>query len=118
MFALCHFKDDDNRFVLYDKKDLTEVANQLNIEIENKFSFNEFDKDYSLYPLLDVNDLIIRSLNRKARTGTHILDELGLSCWMAIKNEYQKIQEKKSKFSRSQRELVVTTYNYICSIQD
>ena len=43
MFALCHFKNDENKFVLMDKEDLKEIAEHLNIEIEKELSFEEFD---------------------------------------------------------------------------
>jgi len=117
MFALCHFKDDENKFVLMDKEDLKEITEHMNIEIEKELSFEEFDKDYSFYALLSVNDLLLRSLNRKARTTAHVLDELKISCWMAIKKEFAKIQEKKSNLSRSQRDMVINYYNSIVALK-
>lgn len=117
MFALCHFKDNENTFVLMDNEDFKEVIEHLNIEIEKELSFEEFDKDYSLYPLLDVSDLILKSLNRNARTSTHVLDELKISCWMAVKKEFNKIQEKKSKLSKLQRDCVCNYYNFVISLK-
>ena len=116
MFALCHFKDDENQFILMDKEDLKEITKHINIEIEKELSFEEFDKDYSFYTLLSVNDLLLRSLNKKARTTAHVLDELHISCWMAVKKEYNKIQEKKSKLSRSQRDLVCKYYDAVIAL--
>lgn len=116
MFALCHFKDETNSFVLFDKKDIAEVTKEMNIEVEKDFDFEEFDKNYSLYPLLSLNDLILRMLNKKARTITHVLDEVGISCWVKLKNEFSKIQEKKSYLSRSQREMVISQYNLVTSM--
>lgn len=117
MFALCHFKDDENKFVLMDKEGIKEITEHMNIEIEKELSFEEFDKDYSFYALLSVNDLLLRSLNRKARTTAHVLDELKISCWMAIKKEFAKIQEKKSNLSRSQRDMVINYYNSIVALK-
>ena len=117
MFALCHFKDDENKFVLMDKEDLKEIAEHMSIEIEKELSFEEFDKDYSFYALLSVNDLLLKSLNRKARTTAHVLDELKISCWMAVKREFAKIQEKKSNLTRSQRERVTDYYNSIIALK-
>ena len=116
MFALCHFKDKDDSFVLYDKKDLKEVTEHMNMEIEKEVSFEEFDKDLCFYPMLYVNDLLIRSIKPKARTNTHILDEVGISCWIKLKQEYDKIQEKKSYLSKSQRDIVEQQYHFIKDI--
>jgi len=113
MFAFCKFKDKDDHFVLYDKKDLKEIVEQMNMEIEKEISFEEFEKDFALYPMLDVDDLIIRTVNHKARTATHILDELGISCLATLKKEYVKIQEKSSRLSKSQRDLVEKQYKYL-----
>lgn len=113
MFGLCHFKDDSNSFILFDDKDFKEVAEQLHIEIEKELSFEELEKDYSEIPILAVNDLLLRSMVGRHRTTTHVLDELGISCWNAIKEEYDKIMEKKSCLSRSQRERLLAHYNHI-----
>lgn len=113
MLALCHFKDEKNSFILYDKEDLKEISEQMGIEIEKEISLEELKKDYSLCPIMSVNDLILRSLSRRSRTATHILDELGISCWLKLEQEYNKVQEKKSYLSRSQRELVVSQYDFI-----
>ena len=116
MFALCHYKDDKLKFVLYDKKDIKEVTEYMNIEVEETFDFEKFDKDFAFYPLMSLNDLLLRTLNKKARTATHVLDEVDISCWMKLKQEHAKIQEKKSYLSRSQRELVEKTFALITSV--
>ena len=116
MFALCHFKDETNSFVLFDKKDIKEVTKEMNIEVEETFNIEKLEKDFSLCPLLSLNDLILRMLNKKARTVTHVLDEVGISCWAKLNNEYSKIQEKKSYLSRSQREMVISQYNLVTSM--
>lgn len=113
MFALCHFKDGDIKFVLFDKKDIKETTQYMGIEVETEFEYEEFDRDYSRFPLMSISDLIIRTMNKRARTTTHVLDEIGISCWMAIKQEYAKIQEKKSYLSRSQRDLVEKQYQLV-----
>ena len=115
MFALCHFKNDTAEFVLFDKTDLREIADHLNIEITKELTFENFDKNYSNQALLYVNDLLLRALNPKARTTTHKLDELKISCWASIKKEYVNVLDKKSKFSFSQRNMIVEYYNLICA---
>ena len=113
MFALCKFNNEELRFILYDEKDFTDTAKQMNIEIEESMDFAKFAKDFALYPLMAPNDLIIHSLNHKFRTATDRLDEVGISCWAKLKQEYAKVQEKKSNLSRSQRELVEKQYTLI-----
>ena len=117
MFALCHFKDNEDNFILYDEKDLKELAEHLNIEIEKEISFEELEKEYFNYPILAADDLFVRALSKRTRTATHILDELGISNWEKLKAEYEKVQEKKSYLSRSQRELVEKQYNLILSLK-
>lgn len=118
MFVIAHFKDTSDSFVLIDKEDLKEVAEHMNIEIEKEITFEEFDKDYSFYPLVDANDLIIKAISKRGKTATHKLDSLDISCWIKLKQEYNKIQEKKSNLSRSERELVEKHYDYIKSLSD
>jgi len=117
MFALCHFKENkDKVFILWDKEDIKEIAECFNIEISNEIAFEQVDKDYSLYPILSADDLLLRALNKKARTMTHVLDEIGISCWDQIRKEYDKIKEKKSQLSKSQRDKVVTYYERLTNL--
>lgn len=111
MFALCHFKDLEDNFILYDSEDFTDLIKDMNIEIEKELSYEEFDKDYSFYPIIPVNDLILKAINPKVKTNTSALDKLNISCWMSIKKEYNKIQKKESKLSKSQRDIVVKQYS-------
>jgi hypothetical protein len=116
MFALCHYKESTYKFVLFDKKEIKEVADHLNIEIEKTMDFEEFDKNYNKIPLLCLDDLVVRSISNKTRTNTHVLSELGISTWTEVKNEYNLIQEKKSKFSHSERKRIEDHYQLICSM--
>lgn len=116
MFALCHCKNDELKFVLFDKDDIKEIVQQMDIEVEQEFGFEEFDKNYSFYPLMSLQDLLLRTINKKARTITHVLDELGISCWMKIKQEYTKIQEKTSSLSRSHREMLEQQHTLVLSM--
>lgn len=116
MFGLCKFKDREDRFILYDKEDFKDFAEQMNMEVEKELSFEEFDKDFSFYPMLHIDDIAIRALNRKFRTPTHVLDELGISSWDSLKKENLKVKEKKSRLSRSERDLVEKHFNFIISL--
>ena len=45
MFALCHFKDETNSFVLFDKKDIAEVTKEINIEVEKDLFRKEKEEE-------------------------------------------------------------------------
>lgn len=120
MFALCSFlSNPEEKFVLFDEgKDLSELAEGMNVKIEKEISFNELKEEYSLYNLGYVNDIILRMLRPKERTSTIILGELMLDSWFRLEQEYNKIQEKKSKLSKSQRDIVIEQYNKIINISN
>lgn len=120
MFALCSFlSNPEEKFVLFDEgKDLSELAEGMNVKIEKEISFNELKEEYSLYNLGYVNDIIFRMLRPKERTNTIILGELMLDSWFRLEQEYNKIQKKKSKLSKSQRDIVIEQYNKIIDISN
>lgn len=113
MFVVCHFKDTEEKFILYDKNDLKEITQHMNIEIDKELSFDELKNEYASFPLIYTNDMILRGMNKKARTNTHVLDELNLSNFNALEREYNKVLNKKSYLSKSQRDIVVEQYNII-----
>lgn len=115
MFFVCHFKEDGSTdFILYDKENIQELADHMNLEIVKEISFEQLNNEFSLYAIVSMNDLLLRSLNQKARTTSHVLDEIGISCWEALKIEHYAIQQKQSKLSRSQRDLVEKQYRLFC----
>jgi len=117
MFAVCHTLDNkDDTFIMYDKKDMKEIAEHIGIVIEEHISLAKVFKDYSFYPIVSCNDLILRSLNHKARTNTHVLDELGIRTLIQIKQEFDMIQSKASKFSRSERMRIEEVYHTILNM--
>lgn len=62
----------------------------------------------SLHPILSFDDFILRTFNRK--TNTHKLGLLNINSFKELSNEYSLIQEKKSKLSHSEREIVSTVF--------
>lgn len=117
MFAICHTLDNKEEiFIMYDKKDMKEISEQMGIEIEQSITLAQLIKDYSFYPILSCNDLILRVLNRKTRTDTRVLDEIGLRSFISIKKENELIKAKTSRLSRSQRETVARVYNEIMNM--
>lgn len=117
MFAICHTLDNkEDIFIMYDKKDMKEISEQMGIEIEQSITLAQLIKDYSFYPILSCDDLILRVLNRKTRTDTRVLDEIGLRSFISIKKENELIKEKASRLSRSQRETVARVYNEIMNM--
>lgn len=67
-------------------------------------------------PILQLNEFILRIFNPKRRTTTHILGENGIDCWAQIENEYNLIQSKQSKLSKTQRDKVIERYNEIINV--
>lgn len=67
-------------------------------------------------PILQLNEFILRIFNPKKRTTTHILGENGIDCWAQIENEYNLIQSKQSKLSKTQRDKVIERYNEIINV--
>ena len=113
MFVLCHFKDNpSDRIIFFDKEERNnEILENMNLEVEKDLTFKDICENYSVFPILSLNDVILTTLNPKIKTDTRRLDEMGCLFWVILETQYNLIQEKKSKLSRSQRELIVRRYN-------
>lgn len=72
----------------------------------------ELDENNPIYPL---NDVILSQITRKS-TDSQKLENLNLLRWGDIIYENSLINQKKSKLSRSQRELVTQRYNDVLNV--
>ena len=117
MFAICHLTDSpDNLFVMYDKTDMKDISKHMGIVVKENITLADVFNKYSDYPIMSCNDLIIRIMNNKRRTDIKILDELNINTLVKIKQEYDLIEAKASKLSRSERERVQSVYHTIQSM--
>lgn len=115
MFYICQVPNHtDDAFILYDKKEFNPDEFQL-IKVK-EISFEELISDYKKLPILQLNEFILRIFNPKKRTTTHILGENHIDCWAQIENEYNLIQSKQSKLSKTQRDKVIERYNEIINV--
>lgn len=115
MFQLCHLPDSDQKFLIYDDKDfdLKELGLKFKGEqVEPNKIMSECDE----YPILNINELLLRSLNPKERTICHILSECGIESLYQLTHEKLLIEQKKSKLSASQRKMVLQRYNDIINL--
>lgn len=116
MFKLCQFKDHSEvKFILFHNDDFDTEG--LNIDILSELTLNEnlefSDAVANHYPLISYSDFIIRTIQPKARTASHILGELRLECLADIVCENTLISLKQSKLSHSQREVVQHRFNQL-----
>ena len=112
MYYLVTFKDSEDKFILVDSKDDIEVS-EFGLDLISKLEFN--DIIISPYPILDFNDFVLRIFNPKARTDTHILGENNIHSFPQLENEVNLIKQKKSKLSRSVRDICLKQYEKICA---
>lgn len=112
MFIVCHPKDQsEDRFILFDKKDINLEELELPLELDEVIQFEDLISKYRLLPILSLNEFLLRIINPKYRTATHILGEIGINSFFELEEEYNKIEMKKSNLSKSQRDIVVKRYN-------
>ena len=107
MFILCKFPTNETRFILYDKTDFDVKELGLNVEDVQKLEPNKIMSEYDEYPIVNINDLLLKSLRPKERTTTHILAEQGIETLYHLVANKLLIDKKVSKLSSSQRKLVV-----------
>ena len=115
MFKLCHIKEHpDVKFILYDNSDFT--VDELGLESESELILKDmkFDNDVANhYPLISYSDLLIRTIKPKYRTESDILHAIGVLNLSDLDCENTLIQLKRSKLSKSQRDLVQKRYQEI-----
>lgn len=119
MFILCRFPTNETEFILYDKTDFDVKELGLDLEEVKEIEANKIMSEYDEYPIININDLLLKSIKPKERTTTHILAEQGIESLYHLVANKLLIDKKVSKLSSSQRKLVVERYNEIinlCSI--
>lgn len=115
MFCVCQVPNHiEDAFVLYDKNDFSPDTYQL-IKVK-EISFEELISEYKRIPILQLNEFTLRIFKPKARTTTHVLGENGINSWEQIENEYNLIQSKQSKLSKSVRDKIIERYNDIINV--
>ena len=113
MYYLVTFKDSQDKFILVDSNEDLEVS-EFGLELVKKLEFNDIIT--SPYPILYFNDFVLRIFNPKARTDTHILGENNIHSFPQLENEVNLIKQKKSKLSRSVRDICLRQYDKICAL--
>lgn len=113
MFVSCHLPNNEDLFILYDAKDFDAKELGLNLEKITVLEPQKILTDYSIFPILNLNEFLLRVIRPKERTITHKLGELGLDSFAALANEVDLIYAKKSNLSKSQRDMVLQRYNEI-----
>ena len=113
MFVLCHLSGNTDRFILYDKKDFDLKEIGLQVEDIEILEPNKILTDYSIYPILELNEFLLRIIKPRELTITHRLGELGLDCVASLAHEMDLIYAKKSKLSKRQRNMVLQRYDEI-----
>ena len=115
MFVLCKANDPTlGQFIIFSSRPFTveemglEKVSELSFDKEN-LTFEE--SQYNKYPIIEYLDFMLRMMNPKTRTITHVLSECNIETVDAIHLEYHRIQNKTSKLSRSQREKLLVQYN-------
>ena len=116
MFCICNFPDSGDmcKFILYDSKDFNpEDLNLIKIE---EFTKDQLRETYDEIPIVEMNDLILRTIRPNARTTTHVLSEANVETLGDLKYQKDLISQKKSKLSRRERELVLNRYSEIMNL--
>lgn len=108
--VICKYPDSDIKFALYDKEEFN--PEEFNLVKVKDASLNEVLD----LPILNLYDFVIRTVRPKERTDTHILGELGLETFSDLFNEKQLIDQKKSKLSKSQRDIVIKRYTELVNL--
>lgn len=112
MFIICHPKDQsEDKFILFDKQDINLEELELPLELDSIIQFEDLISKYRLFPILSLNEFLLRIINPKYRTTTHILGEIGINSFYELEEEFNKIELKKSNLSKSKRDLVTKRYN-------
>lgn len=117
MFIICHPKESPtDKFILFDKQDINLEELELPLELDETVQFEDLISKYRLLPILSLNEFLLRIINPKYRTATHILGEVGINSFFELEKEFNKIEFKQSNLSKSQRELVIKRYNELLNV--
>jgi hypothetical protein len=119
MFYICRINKDveENDFILYDNKSFK--PEDFNVYPVKEISIEELKNEYNLLPILSLTDFVLRTITKK-RTNTSRLADCYIETFKAFEYERDMILQKKSKLSKSQRELVLSRYDEIvnCTTED
>lgn len=116
MFVLCKFPNNETQFILYDKTDFDLKELGFNVEESKELEPNKIMSEYDEYPIININDLLLKTLRPKERTTTHILAEQGIETLYHLVANKLLIDKKVSNLSSSRRKLVVERYNEIIEL--
>ena len=107
-FCVCKLPEQEEKFILFDKQEFKPT--EFNLEEIKQIEFKDLPTKYRNYPILSLNDFMLRIFQPKSRTITHILGELGINSFEQLDYEHTLILNKKSNLSSSQRNLVKQRY--------
>ena len=115
MFQLCHLPNKEDKFLLFDNKDFD--LKELGLEFEGEvIEPNKIMSEYDEYPILNLNELLLRTLRPKERTISHVLSEIGIETLYDLTHEKIVIDQKKSVLSSSKRKMVLQRYQEIMKL--
>ena len=115
MFQLCHLPDKDFKFLLFDEKDfdLKEIGLTFDGEVVES---NKILSEYDEYPILNLNELLLKTFRPKERTVSHVLSEFGIESIYQLIHEKLLIDQKKSNLPKSKRDMVLQRYQEIMKL--
>lgn len=115
MFILCNSTKQEKVILFYNKPFTVEEFGLTKIEELDfdKENFTFVNSDYNNYPIMSYLDLLLRTMNFKTRTVSHVLSECNIETINELHIEYVRIENKASRLSKSQREKVIFQYNLI-----
>lgn len=115
MFQLCHLPDKDFKFLLFDNKDFD--LKELGLTFEGEIiEPNRIVSEYDEYPILNLNELLLKTLKPKERTVSHVLSEVGIETIYQLTHEKLLIDQKKSNLPRSKRDMILQRYQEIMKL--
>ena len=92
-----------------------EYLNDLDLKDFGMSDIEEITELDRVYPVYSLTDIILSQITKKT-TDSQKLENLGFYDWGSLIEEVDLILDKKSKLSRSQRELVLQRYNDVLII--
>lgn len=92
-----------------------EYLNDLDLKDFGLSDIEEITELDRVYPVYSLTDIILSQITKKT-TDSQKLENLGFYDWGSLVEEVDLILDKKSRLSRSQRELVMQRYNDVLDI--
>jgi hypothetical protein len=116
MFIQCHLPNRNEVFLLYGKTDFDVEKLGLQLEDVQVIEPNKIMSEYDEFPIIELNDFLLRLIKPKERTITHRLAEIGIESLYHIIGNKLLIDKKQSNLTRSQRDMVIKRYNDIINL--